>query len=117
MYSDREKLRFGNSTCHSGHPLWLVSEGYAYCVDEKAKPVAYFAWRTTEPARYSWISRRMYWEGGRLQDGTEMWVTFPGVHSLDTVLEIIQEDMAYHQSVLGDPSPLLPYDEWLVTVK
>lgn len=102
--------RMGNARCQQGHPLWLVSEGYAYCVAQVYSMQRFSGWRLTPPPK---PRKEGQWSIYPLHDGTKAWVTGRDYETLDEVLVIIQDDMDTSTPVL---TPAPTYSEWLATV-
>ncbi len=106
--------KMGNTACQQGHPLWLVSEGYAYCVAFTASEVyedRFSAWRLTPPPDTGAFG--IQWVPYPLYDGSKAWVTWVDYETLDDALEVIQTDMDTSTPVL---TPAPTYSEWLATV-
>lgn len=107
--------KIGNAQCLATHPLWLVSEGYAYCVaelwfDKVVVSRLFSAWRLTPPPNPRETKR---WKAYQLSDGTRAWVTWSDYETLEEVLDVIQTDMNTSAPML---TPAPTYSEWLATV-
>lgn len=85
--SEQPELQYGNARCGNGHPLWVVTEGYAYC---HATIGYWFAWRFTQPLSNHW--RRF-----PLEDGTEAWVQIGSATSKAEMLAFIEADIEAHR--------------------
>lgn len=97
--------KMGNARCLTGHPLWLVSEGYAYCTFLSG---GFSAWKFSHPHQIG------SWGMFELEDGTSAWLANPVFETLDDTLAFIQRDMdgATNPQLSAAPT----YYEWLATV-
>lgn len=85
-------LRWGNAECRRKHPLWLISEGYAYCYEEKID--SWYAWRLAEPAQGT-----AYWQPEILWDGQSVWLGRYSFPTKSDLLDFIQRDMDAHNAI------------------
>lgn len=101
--------------CGDEHPLWLVAEGYGYCVREDGP--FFYAWKLGgEPAGGSFRGPNPLWrEAPLVGDGAWAWVT-ESRSTLCDVLEVIQADIeaCRGQSVAPVKGPT--YTDWLAEV-
>ena len=96
------ELQYGNARCSQNHPLWLISEGYAYCAGDLAP--TFYAWRLTNP-----LANVSEWFPSMLTDGTPAWVSDGKTYlfSKQEVLDFIQKDMDIHREWMADHMKML----------
>lgn len=91
--------------CGSGHRIWLVAEGYGYCVDDRAPRPEFFAWRFSSPSTSEGIEKitGCTWRRAALSHGKGAWVQSGYSYAKQDVLDGILADIEAHRN--------LPFDE------
>ena len=101
---DDDGLIDSGSRCSSGHPIWLVSEGYGLCTASPPRgSLGWYAWRFTAPATTEWYSSFVTGRDGQYIEAWTRWWGNAGFASKKGARAFIQRDMDAHRA--------LPYDE------
>lgn len=101
-----------HSVCPMGDPMWLISEGYAYCTEERDQMLHLY--KLTVPVYNS--PRK--WHPFTL-NGDTLYIYLKGwsYHQFDKLLDAVEHDINLERNAGSILMESKPYSEWLAEVQ
>ena len=117
-----EHVQMGQTVCREGDPVYLLSEGYAYCIERVVDKLLeiYYLYRLTAPSNREgssvWVPFGIYPDREAFAERRgerKVFILLGNFYSKQEMLLEVEQDMRRGS---GQPLEAPSYAEWLATV-